>query len=216
MRTNTPRHHAVGVLCLCLAFGAPSQRGIAAEPESVTPAAANESGAGAGQLVSGPKFGATVQSFFVRAVTGPHRNRSVCYVCRYGSRPVVMVFIQKVDRELPTLLKAVDKIVDKNRITGLRSFGVLVTNESSQAVPVLQTMAFDERIRMPLTAATTAVAGPGGNRLHRDAATTVVLYRQQKAVTNLAFKYGKLDDKAIGNVLDRIKEMLDADTDTEK
>ncbi len=169
-----------------------------------------------GVLESGPKSGATIHSFFVRAVTGPHRNRSVCYVCRYGSRPVVMVFVQKVDRKLPALLKAVDKIVDKNRATGLRSFGVLVTDESSRAVPVLQTMAFDERIRMPLTAATTAVAGPGGNRLHRDAATTVVLYREQKAVTNLAFKYGKLNDEAIGSVLDGIEELLDADTDTDK
>jgi hypothetical protein len=46
------------------------------------------------ELESGPKTGSTINQFFVRAVTGPHRNRSVCYVCRYGSRPVVMVLLQ--------------------------------------------------------------------------------------------------------------------------
>lgn len=167
-------------------------------------------------LESGPKTGSTVNSFFVRAVTGPHRNRSVCYVCRYGARPVVMVFIQKVDPKLPALLKAIDEKVDDNRVTGLRSFGVLITDESSRAVPVLQTMAFDERIRMPLTAATTAVAGPGGNRLHRDAATTVVLYRKQKAVANLAFRHGKLDEEATERVLDGIEDLLHADDDSDK
>ena len=111
------------------------------------------------ELKSGPKAGSTINQFFVRAVTGPHRNRSVCYVCRYGSRPVIMVLIQKPDPKIATLLKAIDAIVDDNRVSGLRSFGVLVTNESDRAVPILQTMAFDERIRMPLTAATTAIAG---------------------------------------------------------
>jgi len=52
--------------------------------------------------------------------------------------------------------------------------------------------------------------------LHEDAATTVVLYREQKAVTNLAFKLGKLDDEAIRDVLAGIEDLLEADTDTDK
>ena len=194
------------VLMLCLVTAAGSRGTVlGAKPE------ASEK-----PLESGPKAGSTVNSFFVRAVTGPHRNRSVCYVCRYGARPVVMVFIQKVDPKLPALLKAIDEIVDDNRVSGLRSFGVLITDESSRAVPVLQTMAFDERIRMPLTAATTAVAGPGGNRLHRDAATTVVLYRRQKAVANLAFRRGKLDEEATERVLDGIEDLLETGRNSEK
>lgn len=196
---------------MCLLLLGASTSALAADTKPAPPAS-GEAKSGK-PLDSGPKTGSTVHSFFVRAVTGPHRNRSVCYVCRYGARPVVMVFIQKVDPKLPELLKAIDKIVDANRVTGLRSFGVLVTDESSRAVPVLQTMAFDERIRMPLTAATTAVAGPGGNRLHREAATTVVLYREQKAVTNLAFRHGKLDEAATKQVLGGIKELLNPDDD---
>ena len=147
-------------------------------------------------ILSGPKAGSTIHQFFVREVTGPHRNRSVCYVCRYGSRPVVMVVMQETDPEIATLLKAVDAIVDENRVSGLRSFGVFVTDESDRAVPTLQTMAFDERIQMPLTAATTAIAGPSCHNLHEDAATTVILYRDQLAVRNFAFEKDSINDES--------------------
>ena len=161
------------------------------------------------ELESGPKTGSTINQFFVRAVTGPHRNRSVCYVCRYGSRPVVMVLIQKPDPKIATLLKAIDAVVDDNRVSGLRSFGVLVTNESARAVPILQTMAFDERIRMPLTAATTAIAGSSCHNLHKDAATTVILYRNQLAVRNYAFALGTIDESCLKPLLDGVKQLID-------
>lgn len=161
------------------------------------------------RLESGPKTGSTIHQFFVRAVTGPHRNRSVCYVCRYGSRPVVMVLIQKPDPKIATLLKAIDAVVDDNRVSGLRSFGVLVTDESARAVPILQTMAFDERIRMPLTAATTAIAGASCHNLHEDAATTVILYRNQQAVNNYPFTAGAIDERSIKPLMDGIKRLID-------
>jgi len=160
------------------------------------------------KLESGPKAGSTIHQFFVRAVTGPHRNRSVCYVCRYGSRPVVMVLIQKSDPKIATLLKAIDTLVDENRVSGLRSFGVLVTDESAHAVPILQTMAFDEQIRMPLTAATTAIAGPSCHNLHEDAATTVVLYRNQQSVRNFAFAKGAIDNQSIVPLIRQIEQLI--------
>lgn len=159
-------------------------------------------------LQSGPKAGSTIHQFFVRAVTGPHRNRSVCYVCRYGSRPVVMVLIQKPDPKIATLLKAIDELVDHNRISGLRSFGVLVTDESARAVPILQTMAFDERIQMPLTASTTAIAGPSCHNLHKDAATTVILYRDQQVVKNFAFAAGTIDERSIKPLLSGVEQLI--------
>lgn len=161
-------------------------------------------------LKSGPEVGATIHSFFVRAVTGPHRNRSVCYVCRYGPRPVVAVFMQDVDPDLPKLLKAIDAFVDKNRVSGLRSFGVLVTDDSASVVPILQTMAFDERIRMPLTASTTTIAGQESLRLNEKAATTIVLYHKVKAVSTLAFSRGSIDDAAVDRTIKQLKSLIES------
>ena len=120
-----------------------------------------------------------------------------------------MVLIQKSDPKIAMLLKAIDAIVDANRVSGLRSFGVLVTDESARAVPILQTMAFDERIRMPLTAATTAIAGPSCHNLHEDAATTVILYRDQQAVKNFAFKKGSISDGSILPLIEAVKRLIE-------
>ena len=119
-----------------------------------------------------------------------------------------MVVMQETDPEIATLLKAVDAIVDENRVSGLRSFGVFVTDESDRAVPTLQTMAFDERIQMPLTAATTAIAGPSCHNLHEDAATTVILYRDQLAVRNFAFEKDSINDESIALLIDGVKKRI--------
>src|SRR5215471_11679796 len=59
------------------------------------------------RLQSGPRVGDKVPTFYVRAVTGPLKNKSVCYVCRNGDRPVVMLFIRQITPELKQLLRAI-------------------------------------------------------------------------------------------------------------
>jgi hypothetical protein len=124
-----------------------------------------------------------------------------------------MVFVQRVDPRLPVLLKAIDGFVDRNRLSGLRSFGVLVTDDSRSVVPILQTMAFDERIRMPLTASTSTIAGRDAMSLNAEAATTLVLYREQRAVTTLAFPHGKIDDAAVEQTLKELRSLIDSKND---
>jgi len=158
------------------------------------------------RLKSGLEAGAAVQAFFVRAVTGPLKNRSVCYVCRNGDRPVVMVFFQGIDPNAVKFMKMIDHITDAGRVNGARCFGVLVTDDSGMVVPTLQTLAFDGQIEMPLTAATTAISGPSAHRLHPDAATTIVLYRQQKVVASFGYRRGDLLDAEI----DRMQRELEA------
>src|SRR4051812_14009141 len=77
-------------------------------------------------LKSGLQVGEAVPQFYVRAVTGPLKNKSVCYVCRNGDRPVIMLLARKVTPEVTKLLKEVDQLVDSHRADGLRGFGVFV------------------------------------------------------------------------------------------
>ena len=75
-------------------------------------------------LESGLKVGEHVPSFYTRAVTGPLMNKSVCYVCRNGQRPVVMVLMRRIDAELKPLMKSLDRLVDGNRAAGLGRDGI--------------------------------------------------------------------------------------------
>ncbi|RMG39367.1 MAG: hypothetical protein D6725_05315, partial [Planctomycetota bacterium] len=125
--------------------------------------------AGAEPLQSGRAVGETVPTFYVRAVTGPLQNRSVCYVCRNGARPVVMVLLRKIDRNVPRLLQALDREIDRHRAEGLRGFVVLLEDDLRKAIPLLQTMAFDNELQLPLTTAPVAIETSACQNVHPDA-----------------------------------------------
>lgn len=159
------------------------------------------------QLVSGRAVGDRVPQFFVRAVTGPLMNRSVCYVCRNGDRPVVMVFLRDVVEGVPALLKELDRYVDEHRAVGLRGFGVLLTENPKTAISKLQTLAFDHQLSLPLTLASTQLDAPSSQNLNPDAAVTVVLYHDQTVITTHAFRETELTSERISQLMSSVKEL---------
>jgi hypothetical protein len=166
-----------------------------------------------GSLLSGPQVGDKVSTFYVRAVTGPLKSRSVCYVCRNGDRPVVMLFIRKITPELKALLKELDAEVDRSRASGLRSFGVFLPaeNGSPELFPQIQTLAFDEKINLPLTIAAAPSDGSAGGTIHADAAVTVILYRDQTVTANFACRAEELTTGRIENILQSVKKLAAED-----
>jgi len=169
-----------------------------------------------GPLDSGRAVGDEVPSFYVRAVTGPLRNKSVCYVCRNGARPVVMVLLREVEPELKPLLETVDRLVDRNRAAGLRSFGVLLSDDPGGAVSTVQTFAFNNKVAMPLTVATETVGGRGCQAVHPDAAVTVVLYRERRVVARFAYRSGDLNPPRIRDLTESIREFAAQDNGRER
>lgn len=155
-------------------------------------------------LKSGPESGDMVPSFYTRAVTGPLRNKSVCYVCRNGARPVVMLLMRRIGPELKPLLKGIDTIVDENRANGLRGFGVLIEDDARKATSAVQTFAFNNKIRFPLTVSGEGIAN--GHKLHKKAALTVVLYRKQKVVKTWTFREGELNKADVAAISKHVKD----------
>lgn len=160
-------------------------------------------------LQSGLQIGDKVPTFYVRAITGPLKTRSVCYVCRNGDRPVVMLLVRKVTPELTRLLKQIDVVVDEQRAVGLRSFGVFLTHDSKTLAPQLQTLAFDEQINLPLTIAAAPSDGPEGEATHPDAAVTVLLYREQRVRGSYTYRAGELGGPQIEEVIRNIRKLAD-------
>lgn len=161
-------------------------------------------------LKSGPQLGESVASFYVRTVTGPLKGKSVCYVCRNADRPVAMVFFREVTPELKTLLKGIDRLVDAHRAEGLRSFAVFTARESKDLLPTLQTLAFDEKLELPL-AISASGESPAGYDLAADATVTVILYRDQKVVANFAYRKGELTAAEIRRVCDSVRNLAETE-----
>lgn len=147
-----------------------------------------------------------VPSFYVRAVTGSLRNRSVCYVCRHGERPVIMVLLYSTHPRLRMLMRNIDRVVDDHRADGLKSFGVYSPARSERPISDIQTFAFNGRIQTPLAIAS---AGTLPGLLHppiEDCVATVVLYEGRRIRER--FDLGK-QDLAIGN-LERVVAKIQA------
>jgi hypothetical protein len=147
-------------------------------------------------LKSGPAIGSEVTSFYVRAVTGPLAGKSVCYVCRNGDRPVVMVFLRELGTDTTRLLKRLDTTVNEHRAQGLRCFVVLLGESVRRDGAQLQTLAFDEKLDLPLTLAGESMTGANLTNITPDAAITVVLYDHLKVTERFSYRTGECNDSA--------------------
>jgi len=206
-----PRANArVWAASLGLLLGVCCATGTAEDDATETPASANAS-----HSFTDLQPGNRVPSFYVRAVTGPHANKSVCYVCRFQDRPVVMVVVREFSPRLNELLRSIDAVVDESRVTGLRSFVVFTATTKASEVASrsltsrVQTLGFDEKLSIPLTVAAAIDDGatrPGAT----PAAVTVVLYREQQVVSATGFGSDDLTTSRMDNLLASIRRLRDA------
>ena len=79
------------------------------------------------EVTSGPQVGAQVGAFTVTKVAGNaddgvEAGKSLCYRCKMGARPVVMVFARTADPKLAKLLKKIEEEVAEHESDKLTSF----------------------------------------------------------------------------------------------
>lgn len=154
-------------------------------------------------LDSGLETGAYVPTFYSRVVTGPLMNKSMCYVCRNGRRPVVMVLVRDLKPEHRSLMRNLDRLTDIHRADGFRGFGVMISDNPFGSISKVQTFAFNHKVSLPLTVAPLSVGSRSNQNIHPDAEVTVVLYRNRAVVEKYAFRAGEL-------TYDRSREVIRA------
>jgi hypothetical protein len=149
-----------------------------------------------------------VPSFYVRAVTGPLAGKSVCYVCRNGDRPVVIVLLRELGPETTELLKDLDRTVNRHRADGLRCFAVLLSETAQRDSARLQTLAFDEKIELPLTVVGETIVQGSSLAFPRESAVCVIAYQDRQVVHRSSFKSGNCDATARRDILAATEKML--------
>ncbi len=160
----------------------------------------------ADDLKSGPD-GKIGGAFQVKAITGEKKGDTLCYVCKYNAeeRPaVVLIFTQKADENLATLVKAVDEVQKNNAKLGTVCVGV-----SGVAAADFEKLQTTHKLTTPLVVAEDK-DGPSKYNLNKDAAVTVLVYKKGGNITkNFAFKDTK-------TAADKAKDIAAAATDAVK
>ncbi len=168
--------------------------------------------ANAEELKSGLKEGAGIGAFYVTKCAGAEEDgvetgKNLCYRCKNGSRPQVMVFTRSTDDKVVAFVKELDEQLKKNEEAQLRAF-VNVLGESKDA-------AMDEAKKLAQATKAASVPfvvpnefenGPEDYGINPKAEITIILANESKVVANFAAATAKdFDAKA---VMGKLREML--------
>jgi hypothetical protein len=161
----------------------------------------------AGSVRSGPQPGDKVPGpFRPLHVTGPDAGQRVCLYCKFGSRPVAVVFAREITPAVAQLLAKID-VTAARPGSRLGSFAVFLGEPGKLTEPVKQ-LANNAGIRQSVLAVDEAA--PKSYAIAADAAVTVIIYNHLKVSANHAFRAGELDSKASDAILADLNRMLQA------
>jgi hypothetical protein len=110
--------------------------------------------------------------------------------------------------DLAGLVKKIDALVEKNKGQQMKSFVVLLTDDPDGAEKELQAFAKKHGIsNIPLTFFE-GVTGPPKYKIAKDAAVTVMLWRNLKVEANHSYAKGALNTKTAQKVVDSTSKIL--------
>ena len=159
----------------------------------------------ADDLKSGPdkKAGG---AFDVKAITGDQQGKTLCYFCKYNqeARPaVVMIFSQKADENVATVVKAVDQVQKGNA-----KLGTVLVGIGGVAGADLEKLQTTHKLTTPLCVAVDK-DGPDSYELNKEAAMTVLVYKKGGAIVkNFAFKDSKSAAAKAKDIAEAAEEAL--------
>jgi hypothetical protein len=93
-----------------------------------------------------------LEPFLVKDCTGPAAGKTLCYYCRYELRPVVCVFVDRVDDRVGELVSAIDAAVARHKARRLAAFVVYLGDDTETAERALRELAARRKVAgTPLT-----------------------------------------------------------------
>jgi len=159
------------------------------------------------ELTSGPQPGDSVGAFTVTKVTGNPDDgvadgKSLCYRCKMGARPVVMVFARTADEKLAKLLKKLEGELEEHADEKLTGFVNMIGTDSDSLKKAAGEFVKKHEIkRIAFVVPDDVKNGPEEFKIAPDADVTVVCYKGGTVKANHAFAKGQLTDEKIDAVV---------------
>lgn len=155
------------------------------------------------ELKSGLQPGQFIGAFYVTKCAGAEDDgvavgANLCYRCKYGGRPQIMVFTKSTDKEMAKLVKSLDDAIAKNSAKQLRVFINVLGEDKATAQQEAEKFAKSAGTkRVPIVVPNESENGPADYGLNPAAETTIIMAAGGQVKANHAFAKGKIDAKSV-------------------
>lgn len=160
---------------------------------------------------SGLPAGSTIGAFDVvkiggAADDGVKEGSQLCYRCKNGTRPQVMVFARKSDANLVSLVKGLDEAVAKNSDKQLKAFVNILGADKDKAEATAKALVTESKsANVPLVVPVEFENGPDNYGISPSAEVTVLLCVGGKVKVNQS---GALTSETVEAVLKAVPGLL--------
>jgi hypothetical protein len=150
--------------------------------------------------------------FYVTKVAGAKDDGvapgdQLCYRCRYGSRPLVMIFARRTGGRLTELVRRVDRAVANNKQSSLKGMVTFVGDDSQQLKECAESVAETADVsKLPVVVSQAPSTGPENYNLPPDAAVTVVVAKDSQVVSARSYDVETID---VGEVMTDVQQLLE-------
>lgn len=169
---------------------------------------ASAAGSVSDQLKKGEPLGA----FVVTKIAGAEDDRvgkgdQLCYRCRYGTRPMVIVFARQNHDQIVQLTKAIEAAINEHGDADLRGLVTFLGEDASELKDVAATFATKSGVKqIPVVTAKDNVTGPPDYKIDTEAAVTIVLGNDSEVVSSHSFE--KADQINVELMMKQVVAML--------
>ncbi|MEM9827381.1 MAG: hypothetical protein AAF958_12360 [Planctomycetota bacterium] len=161
---------------------------------------------------SGPKDGSRLGAFTVTKVAGCESDgveagKPLCYRCKNGDRPQVMVFTRTIDGKVGELLKKLDQAVADHEGDELRVFVNILDSDKDAARAKAEKFAKSLNVKnIPFVVPKDFKTGPRSYGINKKAEVTVTMANESTVKGNVVA--AKADALDIAAVLRQVETML--------
>ncbi|RCS46403.1 hypothetical protein DTL42_15715 [Bremerella cremea] len=154
-----------------------------------------------------------IGAFYVTKLAGAEEDgvkvgKNLCYRCKNGGRPQVMVFTRSSDKAVVDLIKQLDAAIPKNEEKQLRAFVNYLGDEKASAKADAEKLAkTSEATNVPFVLPNEFENGPEDYGINPKAEVTIILAKGGKVEANFAASSAK--DLKVDEVIADLNKILD-------
>ena len=156
------------------------------------------------------KQGDPIGPFYVTKAAGAaddgvEEGEELCYRCRYGSRPMVMVFARRTGGKVAELVEQIDIAVADNEEAHFKGLLTLLGDDAGALKAAATKFVESASVkRVPVVIAKETKTGPSNYKLSPEADVTVVLASDSQVIETHTFEADSIDIKVVMKTVTRM------------